>query len=86
MTDMSAPTLVPASGGTNDLELAIREFIAGEAAKMKPPTAERYGAVAEALFEFLDTVDVRIRLGPEIALYLELERRRVGAGAFRAAV
>ena len=82
MTDMSAPTLVPASGGTNDLELAIREFIAGEAAKMKPPTAERYGAVAEALFEFLDTVDVRIRLGPEIARYLELERRRLGPGAF----
>ena len=81
---MRALNLVPDSGLPKDPESAIREFIAGEAAKLTPPTAARYGVVAETLFDFLDTVDVRNRLGPEIARHLGGERQRLGSGAFLA--
>ena len=79
---MRALNLVPESGRPEDPESAIREFIAAEAAKLTAPTAARYGVVAETLFDFLDTVDVRHRLGPEIARHLGDERQRLGSGAF----
>lgn len=63
-------------------EKLIRDFIAEEGAAMSPETAERYAVVADSLFEFLENVDVRPRLGPEIARYLDAERERLGAGAF----
>ena len=67
---------------SSDPETMIREFIMGEAATLSEPTAVRYEIVAEALFEFIDTVDVTSRLGPEIATLLNTERQRCGDGVF----
>jgi len=66
----------------SDHEAAIRGFIAAEAAPLSPATTARYERVVEALFEFLEVVDVRHRFGPEIARHLAVERDRRGEGAF----
>lgn len=66
----------------HEAEQLIREFIAGEGDAVSPETAKRYTDVANALFDFLDVVDVSVRLGPEIASHLEAERERLGSGAF----
>lgn len=79
---MSTSILAIGRGKPDDLETLIREYIAGESAALAPPTIERYKIVTESLFEFLDTVDVRHRLGVEIARRLEAERERLGQGAF----
>jgi len=60
---MSAPNL--ASVRATDHEVAIREFIEAEASALSPATASRYAIVAATLFEFLDVVDVRPRLGSD---------------------
>lgn len=77
---MTTPHSLPSQ--PDQAEHLIREFIAEESAAVTPETAERYASVADSLFEFLDKVDVRPRLGPEIARYLEAERERLGTGAF----
>lgn len=64
------------------VENYIRDFLEIERADVTPETAERYESVISSLFDFLDQVDVRARLGPEIADHLEAERARLGSGAF----
>lgn len=63
-------------------EASIRAFIAEQSAGLAVATAERYAVVANSLFDFLDTVDVEPRFGPEIARHLESARARLGPGAF----
>jgi hypothetical protein len=78
--DMS--TSAPQPSQPNPDEQMIRDFIAGEGESVSPETAARYQIVVDALFEFLETVDVTDRMGPQIARYLESERERLGPGAF----
>ncbi|MGJ9422658.1 hypothetical protein [Aeromicrobium sp. CF3.5] len=63
-------------------EASIRAFVAEQSVALSMATVERYAVVVNALFEFLDTVDVEPRLGTEIARHLETARARLGPGAF----
>lgn len=63
-------------------EATIRSFVAEQGTGLAPPTVQRYAIVTDSLVDFLDTVDVRPRLGPEIAAHLEAARERLGPGAF----
>lgn len=63
-------------------EASIRVFVDQQSAGLSATTAQRYATVVDALFEFLDTVDVEPRLGPELAQHLDAARARLGRGAF----
>ena len=79
MTESSL-SLIPSSAGVT--EKSIRASIRAQAAALTPPTMKRYAITADALFEFLDTVDVETRLGRELAQHLASARARLGSGAF----
>jgi hypothetical protein len=75
--------LADAPTPTTDIdEASIRAFVERRGADRTAQTRQRYGEVVDDLFAFLDTVDVRPWLGPQIAEHLEAARRNRGSGAF----
>lgn len=79
---MTITQLTPALDEPQDHEAAIRAFIADQSATLSQEGAERYMKVVDDLFDFLRAVDVRGRLGPEIAAHLDAERARLGVDCF----
>lgn len=79
---MTHTKLTPIPSMTQVTEASIRTFVAEQSAGLQPPAADRYTTVVDALFTFLDAVDVRPGFGPEIADHLEAARAQLGPGAF----
>jgi hypothetical protein len=79
---MTDTTLTPEPSMADVTEASIRAFVAAQSADLATATAERYAITTNALFVFLDAVDVEPRFGPEIAEHLAAARARLGAGAF----
>lgn len=79
---MTDTTLTSAPSMTDVTEASIRAFVAEQSTDLAAATAERYAIVTDALFTFLETIDVGPRFGPEIAEHLAAARARRGPGAF----
>lgn len=79
---MTDTTLTSVPSMTDVTESSIRAFVVEQSADLAAATAQRYEITTNALFVFLDTVDVEPRFGPEIAEHLTAARARRGGGAF----
>lgn len=75
---MTPTTSLPA----DDLAAEMRRFIIDQAEGRTRETVERYAQVTDDLMTFMDSVDVSPWLGPEVAVYIRLQRERLGPGAF----
>lgn len=59
----------------------MRDFILEQATGRTPETLSRYAKVADDLAEFVAGVDVTPWLGPQIGMYFDRERQRLGDDA-----